>query len=164
MRGPTRSDAVPRLGAMSQPNVPRRMDGRLSARLVVLVGALFGLFAMHGLGDHGASPHEMHASAMAPAIVDADPAHGEHSSHADARDQSSAADPAAAPDSPSPGMWMAGLCLAVLVGALIGFLLARPQRVVVFTWSNALAFVPARHSGRRDRDPPCLLKLSVLRT
>lgn len=140
------------------------MDGRLAARLVVLVGALFGLFAMHGLGDHGAAPHEMHAAAMAPAIAAADAPHGGHSSHAEASDQSPAADSVMAPDSPSPGMWMAGLCLAVLVGALIGFLLARPKRVVVFQWSNAVAFVPARRSGRRDRDPPCLFELSVLRT
>lgn len=143
------------------------MDGRLTARLVVLIGALFGLFAMHGLGDHGAAPHEMHAAAMAPVIAAADPPHGAHAAHAShtgASDELPAKPSAAAPDSPGSGMWMAGLCLAVLVGALIGFLLARPQRVAVFNRSNALAFVPARPSGRRDRDPPCLFALSVLRT
>lgn len=116
---------------------------------------------MHGLGDHGTAPHEMHAAAMAPAIAAADPLHG---AHADANDEVPVKPSAAAPDSPSSGMLMVGLCLAILVGALIGFLLARPLRVVAWTRSNALAFVPARPFGRRDRDPPCLFKLSVLRT
>ena len=119
---------------------------------------------MHGLGDPAAAPHDCPAAAWAPPSGAAAAPHGEHSSHSDARDQSPAADTAAAPDSPSPAMWLAGLCLTVLVGALIAFLLARPQRAVVFRWSNALAFVAARRSGRRDRDPPCLFELSVLRT
>jgi hypothetical protein len=31
---------------MSQVRTPRKVDGRLAARLVVFVGALFGLFTM----------------------------------------------------------------------------------------------------------------------
>lgn len=39
------------------------VDGRVAARQVVFVGALLGLFAMHGLGDHGAGSHDMQAAA-----------------------------------------------------------------------------------------------------
>ena len=63
----------------------------------------------------------------------------------------------------SPGMAMAGLCLAVLAGLVIGLLLLRPERVVLIR-ATTRALVAARSPGRRDRDPPCLFQLSVLRT
>ena len=76
----------------------------------VLAGALFGLFEMHGLGDHSAAPHETHAAAMVPTIAAADPAHGKHSSHTDASDQMPGPESADAPGPASPGMSPAGCC------------------------------------------------------
>ena len=130
-------------------------------RLLVIAGALAGLFAMHGLSYHGASSHDMDAP-MDPAVMAMS-----HASHT-ADDARNATDDAwtadRAPDEDSPGMAMAGLCLAVLAGAIVCFLLLRAHRSDVFMGRIALAFVPVRPSGRRDRDPPCLFELSVLRT
>jgi hypothetical protein len=131
------------------------------ARLLVLGGALAGLIAMHGLSDHGASSHEMEAP-MNPAVtVVSHVGHAADNSRGQAAD---AATGAVAPGEHAPGMAMAGLCLAVLAGAVIGLALLRPHRAVVFIRPTALAVSPARPSARRDRDPPCLFQLSVLRT
>lgn len=146
----------------------RIVDGRLAARLVVIVGALLGLFAMHALSDHGAGSNEMQTAALAPAIAAAHPGHGEQQAH------TVASDPAAAPDSahesatdagmPTSSMLMAALCLAVIAGAILWLLVRRPHRALLFTRPIAMAFAAARPTGRRDRDPPCLYQLSVLRT
>lgn len=141
---------------------PRRCSRvRLTVRLLVFTAALAGLIAMHGLSDHAAPSHEMNAP-MDPAVMAMS-----HASHM-ADDARNATDDTRtvdrAPDEDSPGMAMAGLCLAVLAGAIFGFLLLRPHRGVVFMGQIALAFVPGRPSGRRDRDPPRLFELSVLRS
>ena len=39
------------------------------ARLLVVVGALMGLFAMHGLEDHGASSHKINAPMRPPVMA-----------------------------------------------------------------------------------------------
>ena len=134
--------------------------GRLAVRLLVLAGALAGLFAMHGLSDHGASSHDMHAP-MNPAVLGTS-----HAIHA-ADDPQSATEELTidgAAGQGSPGTSIAGLCLAVLAGAIIALLLLSPHRRGVFMGPLALALVSARPTGRRDRDPPCLFELSVLRT
>jgi hypothetical protein len=151
------------VGVVSQVRTSREVDGRLAARLVAFVGVLLGLIAMHGLGDRGAVSHELHTAATAPALAAAHPAHAKSEASPEAGDKSPAAASAAAPDSPTPGTWMAGLCLSVLAGAIIGFLLTRPHRRLVFRGSLALDSLVARPSGRLDRDPPCLFELSVMR-
>jgi hypothetical protein len=134
----------------------------MAARLLVFAGVLAGLLVMHGLSDHGASSHEMRA-AMSPAVVEI--SHTGHPAGAarSAEDDAGSADDAA-PGEDSPGLAMAGLCLAVLAGTIIGFLLLRPHPILAFVRPLALAFVAARTSGLRDRDPPCLFELSALRT
>ena len=130
-------------------------------RLLVFAAALAGLFAMHGLSDHGTASHDLNAS-MNP-VVTAMAHTGQMADHS--REASEAARTTdGAPGQDSPGMAMAGLCLAVLAGAIVGFMLLRSHRSVVFVRPIVRSFVPARRSGRRDRDPPCLFQLAVLRT
>ena len=133
-----------------------------AARLLVFAGALMGLFAMHGLSDHGAASHDMRA-AMNPAVTAI--SHAGHAANAAVGETGDAlTGTAEPPGEQSPGMAMAGLCLAVVAGAVIGFLLLRQHRAVVFMPPTPLALVAARPSAPRDRDPPCLFELSVLRT
>ena len=138
----------------------RRSHGRMVVRLLVFAAALVGLFAMHGLSDHGAASHDM--APMNPAVT----AMGHTGQMAgDSREATAGARATAGdPGEGSPGMAMAGLCLAVLAGAVMAFLALRPQGSVALLMSLAWSFVPARLSGCRDRDPPCLFQLSVLRT
>jgi hypothetical protein len=134
----------------------------VAARLLVFAGALAGLFVMHGLSDHGASSHELHA-AMSPAVMETSRAGHPADAAPSATDDAQRADEDA-PGEDSPKMAVAGLCLAVLAGAIIGLLLLHPHRSLFFTRPRAHDFVAARPSGRRDRDPPCLFQLAVLRT
>ena len=150
------------LPSMTRRRVPARRcsRGRLAARLLVCVGALAGLFAMHGLNGHGAASHELHAP-LGSAVVE-----GTTTGHAAAAPsavgEAGAVD--AAPDQDSADMAMAGLCLAVLVGAVIGLVLRRLHRVAGLWRAPAIALLATRRSGRRDRDPPCQFELCVLRT
>jgi hypothetical protein len=121
-----------------------------------------GVFAMHGLSDHGAPSHAMNPpmpAVMAPT----------HTGHAIdpalvVAGGTSAGDAAPASDGHSPDVAMAGLCVAVLAGAILGFLQLRPLRCVFLGPRIGLPFLAQRPSGRRDRDPPSLFELSVLRT
>jgi hypothetical protein len=137
--------------------------GRLAVRLLVFAGALVGLFAMHGLSDHGASAHEMPSTPMSPAVV-AMSHHSDDTSDAGQTSMEAAGTFDGVPADHSPGMAMAGLCLAVLAGAVIWFLLLRANRTLVFAGPRHLDFMPAPLAARRDRDPPCLFELSVQRT
>lgn len=110
----------------------------------------------------------MQTVALAPAIAAAHPGHAEQPAHTDASDPAAASDSAhdSATDSglPTSSMMVAALCLAVIAGAILWLLLRRPHLVLLYTQPIALIFVAARPTGRRDRDPPCLYQLSVLRT
>lgn len=124
---------------MSSPSLPSRLPG-LGARLLVTVAALAGLFAMHGLADHG-MPSAPIAAASA-TVMD----HGEHP----------------APEAPA-SHGAAEICLAllglafVLVVALTrGGVLHRLSRRTTTRWR---ALVPRA----RFRDPPDLFGLSVQR-
>lgn len=149
------------LTVMTRQRLPHRQgrSGRLTVRFVVFAGSLAGLFAMHGLSDHAGPGHDANA-AMGPSMVavsdtghtaDAEPA---------ARGSSPVDD---APDQDSSG-GMVGLCLTVLAGAILGSLMLRPLRIAVFTRPSVLTLVAGPGSGRRERDPPCLFELGVLRT
>jgi hypothetical protein len=150
---------------MTPQRAPHRRGhcGRLGTRLLVLAGALAGLFAMHGLAAHGASSHDtmppLAVSATVVSMSDTD-----HASDATQAAMDGMGTTGGEPAEPSPGMAMAGLCLAVLAGAIMGLLLLRRHRIAAFIQPPSLAFVAALAPGRRDRDPPCLFELSVLRT
>ena len=107
--------------------------------------ALLGLFAMHGLSDHGTSEHLGMVGDQQVTM----PAH----SAGNAADE-----PAGDSD-----MGIAGLCLAILVGAVLGFAVVRLRLMSFFRpW-------PPRADRRwsvgagRDRDPPDLVHLSIQR-
>ena len=157
----SRATGPPRLVAMMRKFVPIRESsrGQMVLRLLVFAAALAGLFAMHGLGEHGASSHDMNAP-MNPAVMAI--SHTSQMDSADATENANAAD--GVPAEGFPGMAMAGLCLAVLAGAVIGLLLLRPPRKVLFLRLICRPFLRTRMPGRRDRDPPGLFELSVLRT
>lgn len=141
-----------------------RQDGRDISRAVprpvaaaFWVAALIGLFGMHGLGDHGAGGHDM-SSAMTrlagPTAVEVVHAHvGGASSSLPTSVMGSSGTPASDE--------MAVLCLAILSGvvAVLFRLCRRGGRVVVQRHGRTS---PAL-SGRRERDPPCQMRLSVMR-
>lgn len=138
----------------------RGRRGRSRAgRLLLVVAAFVGLFAMHGLGDHGTAHTETSGPMAAASMRGSDEhrppvepmsSHGEgHESHG-------------APSADSGGM--AGLCLAVLVGSLLAlaWLRARSPVRIVRRWPYPIV-VNLRATELRDRDPPCLFQLSVQR-
>jgi hypothetical protein len=141
-------------------------------RLLLLAGALAGLFAMHGLGDHGTAHHpgpvavgSHHVGAAMPAGT-SDPSSGEQSGHPSstavgAMSESSAPARVLAPAESGSGL--AGLCMAVLAGVL--FALAGLR-----TWGRRPAGVTLRlvaglriAAVARERDPPRLVQLSICR-
>lgn len=131
--------------------------------LFVFAGALTGLLAMHGLGHHGASSHDLNASRNA--AVMAVPTHPGHTAGSEPTVTETRWSVSGAAPEDSPGMAMAiALCLAVLVGAVLGFGLLRPHKNAIRVRPHALTFMAMAPSARRDRDPPCLFELSVLRT
>jgi hypothetical protein len=139
------------------PQIATRLRRMLAVAVWVLV--IGGLFAMHGLGGHGAGTHDgMTMSAVSSA---------DHAGHAWMAHQADMDEPAApAVDSGADdggGMGLIILCVAILAAALAVF-----------------ALVLLRHLGRRplctlprgfldlvvvgrDPDPPDLLRLSVMR-
>ena len=133
----------------------------MSARLLVLVGALAGLFTLHGLSAHGASSHDVNAAMSAAVLVNG---HADDASEVIPIPVEESGTTGSEPTGPSAGVTMAGLCLAVLGGAISALLLMRPHRIAVFVRPRALAYMRVRLSARRDLDPPCLFELSVLRT
>ena len=139
---------------MSDPVPLRRRRLSCAALRLLLCGvALTGLVAMHGLAEHTAVDHQVHTgvvSTAAPAVAHA-----------------IAVTPTAASDSMSAvshSMNMVGLCLAVLTEAGIVLLLLTSRRAVALTPMRARLIRATRATGRRDRDPPSLFALSVLRT
>jgi hypothetical protein len=112
-------------------------------RLAVLVVALAGLFAMHGLSAHGAA----HASREAI---------GGHADH----DMDL---PTGVPADEGDHDALLALCLALLVAGVVG-LAARGRSV---RWSTRDAtpalLLTTPWTARRDRDPPDLHALSIRR-
>lgn len=138
--------------------------------LAAVALALFGLLSMHGWGSHTPG----HTVAMAPAtsavtIAFGHPTHSQvtvvdhDKSHADG-DKSLGAASTQGDQTPGGdhGASLLGLCLAVLSALLlgIGLLLARRKvripRPLLPTWPNSVLI-------GRDRDPPDLLQLCVIR-
>lgn len=138
--------------------------GISAARLLVLVGVLAGLLAMHGLGNHGTPAHEAGNSGMSPTAATT----GVSASHdRDASAHSSSGHAASSDPEGHSGMSMAmvGLCMAVLAGVLAAALaLLRPTHALLFLRPRALLLAPMPVAATRDRDPPCLFELSILRT
>jgi hypothetical protein len=126
-------------------------------RLLVMLTALAGLFAMHGLSDHGMAGPAAVATAAAPMPM----AHGSGANTSPSHVASRADEaPSRQPIHGGHDMGLAGVCLAVLVAVLlVGMSLRlrgqRPLRAWLVHWRVDQAF-----SGRlrplRPPDPPAL--------
>lgn len=149
--GPTLLDSISI--SMTRQRVPHRQGSRrrLAARLLFLAGALVGLFAMHGLADHGAATRDVPLVPMSVAVMSM--GHTDHTSETTQIPMDDAGTTGSEPSGHSSGMAMAGLCLAALAGVFIGLLLLRPPRMWVAIRPLAVAFVVVRPSGRRDPRP-----------
>jgi hypothetical protein len=151
----------------------RAPNGTLRARYAAaaVAVALFGLLSMHGWGSHTGA-HSMGASPQSAIAVIASngPISDDHSGMA-----------ANEPDTPEPivaghpagtrsekplgenGAGLLGLCLAVLAGLLLlGIALLLARRGVRIPRTLLAAWQPLRFI-RRDRDPPSLRMLCVIR-
>jgi len=147
----------------------RRAAGSSAARLLVVLAAFAGLFAMHGMGEHGVMLHEgaamagmQHADGAAPELL-VDLSAGVLADVTPVVGAAGAAVLTAA-DDPAQGAGAAmALCLAMLAGLML--LLARGRRPRVglapITWTDPLGIRIA--SRTRGPDPPDLFALSVQR-
>jgi hypothetical protein len=129
-------------------------------REVFGAAALIGLFAMHGLAAHGTSHQEHLGEPMVLVAADHD---GPLMAPTHAGEELQVGDTPGVP-TPDPGLLgLAGLCLAVLLaGLVVAVLLGR--RVAAHGHRDRCprgGGWPTR--SRRDRDPPCLLALSIQR-
>ncbi|HEY0951007.1 DUF6153 family protein [Nocardioides sp.] len=136
-----------------------RTDGCAASRRWVVLAALLGLLAMHGLATHGTS-HRAHVSeSMAP--VSAEHIGSPMAEAGAATGPTASRSPYVERDNGPGGA--SALCLAVLLAGIgLAVLLGRRRGVVRARGASPAAFGhPAR--ARRDRDPPCLFTLSVQR-
>lgn len=135
--------------------------------LAAVAVALFGLLSMHGWGSH-AGAHPMGAAPQGSNVTMAADHGGPHAHAAMASDKSVADEsggPAAGKQTQAPddeGGSLLELCVAILTGLIVGFALLMARRGIRIlrnllpTWPN-----PALYG--RDRDPPDLLQLCVIR-
>ena len=135
----------------------------------MLLVALAGLFAMHGLSDHGAAGH-LYTQASTTSAGDAAPASHGTSEHGAAGHMDRATGRASTDSANDPmpqgghGAGLMGLCLAVLAAALTLVLAAaRTHRRPLFTTANAGWALPTLLARARDPDPPDLRRLSIQR-
>lgn len=140
------------------------------ASLLVLAGALAGLFAMHGLSDHGAAPVGFqHAHAQVVSTSHMSGAVGEDhmagmSADADEVTPFLAAAMTSVGSSSGAAMGLMGLCLAVLAGALLSLVRHHEVTGLVVQLARELGCLAAAiGTTSRERDPPCLTQLSILR-
>jgi hypothetical protein len=137
--------------------------GMSTGRLLVLLAALGGLFAMHGMSDHGtAGPGELAASSAAsPSFLPETAPVGEAVAHPD-RHQDGNASPSGSGHGHELGK--AGLCLAVLIaGLVIGVALWRREHRSPAAWLPRFHLGLAGYAARRVPKPPDLLALSIQR-
>lgn len=169
-RPTTMHQRLPKIELMQDLRAPIGTRGPRYALVAVAV-ALFGLLSMHGWGSHTGA-HSMGATSQsAIAMIAANGTIRHHHSG-----------PAASePDTPEPivaghsagmgseepvgenGAGLLGLCLAVLAGLLLlGIALLLARRGVRIARTLLPAWQPLRFIGR-DRDPPGLRMLCVIR-
>ena len=132
------------------------------ARLLLLAGAVAGLFMMHGLGDHGIAHH---AAEPSHAAVAESAEHPGHTSPAGTTAGDAPRSPirtsVSAPADGGSKEW--GLCMAVLAGVL--FALAglrawgRRPSVLALRLLSSVRYA----ATTRERDPPRLVQLSICR-
>lgn len=131
----------------------------LAAALWTLL--LLGLFVMHGAGSHASTAH-----ASAPAMQ-ALGSTASHDGHADHETGAESGDPItdSGDEGGEPGHGAAELCLAILcalLSALAAFGASTRPRRPLFTVRRSAVGAPFP-SWLRPPDPPCLIRLSILR-
>jgi len=123
---------------------------------------LAGLLAMHGLSTHGTGAH--HDLAMAGSERTTQAAHSMQPMPAAAEPPSGSSVALGAPSGSDTGHDPMTLCLAVMAGALIWLASVLRRRS---GWrrlrDDVRRLVGAVSRSGRERDPPCLTRLSVLR-
>jgi len=132
--------------------------------LVVVAVALFGLLSMHGWGSHaGMHPAGMTTEGAHPMVTQAPHRLAAHDAEGQAAADAGYRAGAVGDEEPSGGdLGLLGLCLAVLGGLLSGLALLLLRRggwiarTLLPSWS-------ATTCRGRDRDPPDLLRLGVIR-
>lgn len=155
---------MPSIDAMQDLRTATHTGGARLALAAVAV-ALFGLMSMHGWGSH-AGAHPMGAVPGGSTAMMAAGHGGSDDLSATTEDESVAPVPGGATGSQVPGGdgdgSILGLCLAILTGLILGFALLMARRGIrvlrhlVPTWSTPVLY-------GRDRDPPDLLQLCVIR-
>lgn len=140
--------------------IPAPLRRLLAAAAWALVIA--GLFAMHGLGGHGAGTHAAMTTSVSSTVSQAG-----HTHMTDGVDMTAAKAAAGEEDAgggaDGRGMGFVMLCLVILAATLtvFGLVLLRHLR------RSPLCTVPRTHPVLllvgRDRDPPDLLRLVVMR-
>jgi len=122
---------------------------------------LLGLFVMHGAGSHGTTAH---ASTPAAEGLGWTVSHDGHTSH-DGLLESGDPVGGSEDDGGSPGHGAAELCLAILCALLSAVAvfgaLTRPRRPLFKVRRSAVS--APFPSWQRPPDPPCLIRLSILR-
>ena len=129
-------------------------------RLLLLAGAVAGLFMMHGLGDHGTAHHAAESSHAAVAMSGEQPGHMSPAGNTSGDvPRSTTRASVSAPADGGSGEW--GLCMAVLAGVL--FALAglrawgRCPSVLALRIVSSVRYA----ATTRERDPPHLVQLSI---
>jgi hypothetical protein len=155
---------MPSIDAMQDLRTATHTGGARLALAAVAV-ALFGLMSMHGWGSH-AGAHSMSAEPDGASVLVAVGHGGPHDLAGAVKNEPVATLPDGAAGSEVPGGVgdgsILGLCLAILTGLILGFALLMARRGIrvlrhlVPTWSATILY-------GRDRDPPDLLQLCVIR-
>lgn len=144
---------------MQELRTAHRRGTRLALAAVAV--ALFGLMSMHGWGSHaGAHPMGAGSQSVMP-VLDQVGAHAPTSVAVDDSDGSMAGHQSQAPDGDEGG-GLLGLCLAILTGLIVGVALTLARRGIRIL-SSLLPTWPSLVRYGRDRDPPDLLRLCVIR-
>lgn len=143
---------------MAPTRVPT-MSLRSGRTLLVVTISLFGLFAMHGWGTHGTSAH---GSAGMPRVSAAAERTSVHLALHEHSDSSHPGDTNGSAPAPGHDTGLLALCLAVL-GAWIAIVVPLLRRHVTLAPPAQLRYGPPAAPRIRDRDPPDLLALGVIR-
>lgn len=152
----------------------RSIAGHLAARFVLVVAAvaLFGLLSMHGWGTHaGMHPEVGHAPTHVASLNDnahvreagaTQRTHTAAETTSQGRISATACDDDCGGSDLDVGIGLLGLCLAVLGGLMLALALLLLRRCIPLLRTMRPAYrYPALLS--RDRDPPDLLRLCVIR-
>lgn len=137
--------------------------------LAAVTVALFGLLSMHGWGSHAGS-HPVGAAMQGVNMMSSTGHVGEHGLASMTDDDTATRDGSSSPttldQTPAPdddeGGDLLGLCLAILTGLTLGVALFLARRRI-WIFSNLLPTWPNPVLYGRDRDPPDLLQLCVIR-